>query len=54
MIAKERGLEPLADLIWNQKVETGAIAELVAPFINPDLGVAGCLGRFGWGHGYHC
>jgi uncharacterized protein len=39
MIAKERGLEPLADLIWNQQVETGSIAELVGPFINPDLGV---------------
>jgi uncharacterized protein len=39
MIAKERGLEPLADLIWNQQVEAGSIAELVGPFINPDLGV---------------
>ncbi|HEX3047699.1 MAG TPA: Tex family protein [Bacillota bacterium] len=39
MIAKERGLEPLADLIWNQQIETGSIAELVGPFINPDLGV---------------
>ena len=25
MIAKERGLEPLADLIWNQQVESGVI-----------------------------
>ncbi len=39
MIAKERGLEPLADLIWGQQVETGVIAELVQPFIRPDLGV---------------
>ena len=39
MIAKERGLEPLADLIWGQQVETGVIEELVAQFINPDLGV---------------
>lgn len=39
MIAKERGLEPLADLIWNQAVESGAAGELVAPFINPELGV---------------
>jgi uncharacterized protein len=40
MIAKERGLEPLADLIWNQKTETGAIDEWAVPFINNDLGVA--------------
>ncbi|MGE5583768.1 MAG: Tex family protein [Bacillota bacterium] len=39
MIAKERGLEPLADLIWNQQVETGTIDELVAPFVNPEAGV---------------
>jgi uncharacterized protein len=39
MIAKERGLEPLADLIWNQELVSGSISEIVAPFINPDLGV---------------
>ncbi len=39
MIAKERGLEPLADLIWNQATESGSCDGLVAPFINPDLGV---------------
>lgn len=39
MIAKERGLEPLADLIWDQAVETGSFEDLVAPFINADLGV---------------
>jgi uncharacterized protein len=39
MIAKERGLEPLADLIWNQELVSGSVAEIVAPFINPDLGV---------------
>mgnify|MGYP000859431630 CR=1 FL=1 len=39
MIAKERGLEPLADLIWDQGTEAGIIDDLVAPFINPDLGV---------------
>lgn len=39
MIAKERGLEPLADLIWEQKTESGSIDELVAPFVNADLGV---------------
>jgi uncharacterized protein len=40
MIAKERGLEPLADLIWAQQTETGLLDELAAPFINADLGVA--------------
>lgn len=39
MIAKERGLEPLADLIWEQRTESGSIDELVAPFVNTDLGV---------------
>ncbi len=39
MIAKERGLEPLADLIWDQATESGSIDDLVAPFINADLGV---------------
>lgn len=39
MIAKERGLEPLADLIWEQKTESGSIDELVATFVNADLGV---------------
>jgi uncharacterized protein len=40
MIAKERGLEPLADLIWSQQVENGSVDEQVAPFINEELGVA--------------
>ncbi len=39
MIAKERGLEPLADLIWGQQLESGSIDELVAPFINKEAGV---------------
>lgn len=39
MFAKEKGLEPLADLIWDQAIESGSIDELVAPFINGDLGV---------------
>jgi protein Tex len=39
MIAKEHGLEPLADLIWNQQTETGSIDEWGAPFVNLDLGV---------------
>lgn len=40
MIARERGLEPLADLIWDQKTETGSAQELAAAYINPELGVA--------------
>lgn len=39
MIAKERGLEPLADLIWMQGTETGTLSQWVGPFINPGLGV---------------
>ncbi len=39
MIAKERGLEPLADIIWSQETVTGSVTEVVSPFINPDLGV---------------
>ncbi len=39
MIAKERGLEPLADLIWKQETESGSVEELAASFVNPDLGV---------------
>ncbi|HBF38780.1 MAG TPA: RNA-binding transcriptional accessory protein [Firmicutes bacterium] len=39
MIAKERGLEPLADLIWAQQIESGTIDELVAQFINGEAGV---------------
>ena len=39
MIAKEKGLEPLADLIWAQQTVSGVVGEIVAPFINADLGV---------------
>jgi uncharacterized protein len=39
MIARERGLEPLAELIWDQQVETAGLDELVTPFIKADLGV---------------
>lgn len=37
-IAKEKGLEPLADLIWAQE-ETGDLAELAAQYINEEKGV---------------
>jgi uncharacterized protein len=39
MIAKERGLEPLAEIIWAQQVESGNLDELTVPFVNADLGV---------------
>jgi protein Tex len=38
-IARERGLEPLADLIALQEVTTGSPEELALPFINEELGV---------------
>jgi uncharacterized protein len=40
MIAKERGLGPLAALIWDQTTESGVLDQWVAPFINNELGVA--------------
>jgi len=39
MVARERGLEPLAELIWEQTVESGSPATLTAPFLNPGLGI---------------
>lgn len=38
-IAKERGLEPLADLIWAMDTKSGEPLELAAPYINAELGV---------------
>ena len=37
--AKEKGLEPLAELILKQKVTKGTIEELAEPFINEELEV---------------
>ncbi|MDR0906099.1 MAG: RNA-binding transcriptional accessory protein [Oscillospiraceae bacterium] len=37
--ARERGLEPLADTICEQSITRGSVADLAAPFINPELGV---------------
>ena len=37
--AKERGLEPLAQLILNQEVNEGTLEELAGPFINEELEV---------------
>lgn len=39
MIAKERGLEPLAELIWKQETESGDPEEWAGPFVNPEAGV---------------
>lgn len=38
-VAKEKGLEPLAQLIYGQEVINGTIEDIVAPYINPDLEV---------------
>ena len=40
MIAKERGLEPLASSIWDQQTEAGTPEEIAAAFINAEAGVA--------------
>ena len=37
--AKQKGLEPLADLIWKQELTTGNVEELVKPFIIEEKGV---------------
>lgn len=37
--AKEKGLEPLADLIWNQELENGEPDEYAKSFINEELEV---------------
>jgi uncharacterized protein len=41
MIARERGLEPLADILWAQEARpTGTRETLATPFVAPDKGVA--------------
>ena len=50
--AKQKGLEPLADLIWKQEVTTGTAEEIVKPFITvvrasvpaQDVSAAGATG----------
>jgi len=37
--AKDKGLEPLADLIWKQETLSGKTDALVAPFVNKEKGV---------------
>lgn len=38
-IAKEKGLEPLADIIWRQERDSRTLEEIAADFINPELQV---------------
>lgn len=38
--AKEKGLEPLALIIWAQELETGILNELAAPYVDEEKGVA--------------
>lgn len=38
-IAKEKGLEPLAELIMKQEIEAGTPEDICAPFINEEKGV---------------
>jgi protein Tex len=37
--AKQKGLEPLAELIWKQELTTGTVEEAVTPFVNAEKGV---------------
>ena len=37
--ARERGLEPLAEILWAQELESGTPEETARSFINPELGV---------------
>jgi protein Tex len=41
-IARERGLEPLADLVAEQLLTSGSPLELALPFVNLELGVPDC------------
>lgn len=38
-IAKEKGLEPLADILFLQDIKSGSIEEVAAPFIDTEKGV---------------
>ena len=38
-VAKEKGLEPLADIIYEQSADCGEPIQLAAEYINPELGV---------------
>ncbi len=38
-MAREKGLEPLAEILWAQEVQSGSPDELAKPFIDPEKGV---------------
>lgn len=38
--AREKGLEPLAFIIWDMEIEKGEISDIAAPYINEEKGVA--------------
>jgi len=38
--AREKGLEPLAFVIWDMEIEEGEISDIAAPYINEEKGVA--------------
>ena len=38
--AKEKGLEPLALMIWAQELESGSMEELASPYVDEEKGVA--------------
>ncbi|MCL2540058.1 MAG: RNA-binding transcriptional accessory protein [Firmicutes bacterium] len=38
-VAIEKGLKPLAELIWAQNIKTGTLLELAEQYINPEKGV---------------
>ena len=38
-IAREKGLEPLAELLFAQNIKTGTLTELAEPFVDPEKGV---------------
>lgn len=39
-VARERGLEPLADRMWAQEDRSGRVEEIARSFVDPDRGVA--------------
>lgn len=39
-IAREKGLEPLAELLFAQNIKSGSLTELAQPFVDPEKGVA--------------
>src|ERR1700693_2421562 len=41
MIAREKGLQPLADYLWNQQPTGVALETFAASFVDPEKGVAG-------------